>query len=115
MDTKLKSWRHQLKFDLYIHPGDTPMTMRARVEAKKLSTYNHMDLEILLDKLCDEKNQVGHELYLFLCSFINCNCVRAHILKNADCVGVCCAYEAIAIIEHHTPLHQVKELCQGNT
>jgi hypothetical protein len=35
-----------------------------------------MDLDILLEKWCSEENQVGHKLYLFLCSFIHFNCVR---------------------------------------
>jgi hypothetical protein len=114
MGSKLKSWRHGLKGFLKIQSDDTPATVRARVEEQMLFRYNCTDLNILLDRWCSEENQVGHKLYLFLGTFIKTNALGSNI-KNVNCVEVCCAYKAIAVIEPNTSLHQVKELCQGDT
>jgi hypothetical protein len=63
MGCKLKSWKHDFKHGLNIQPSNTPMTVKARVEELMLSTYNSTNVDILLKKLCSEKNQVSHKLY----------------------------------------------------
>ncbi|XP_059448234.1 uncharacterized protein LOC132179516 [Corylus avellana] len=57
MGSKLKTWRHELKQELNIKPGDTPEIVRARVRDQRISKYDRMDIEIMLNKWCDKKNQ----------------------------------------------------------
>ena len=58
MVEKLKFWRHELKHPLKIGADDTPNTVKARAGAI-LQKYDPVDVDILLDKWCDKKNQVG--------------------------------------------------------
>jgi uncharacterized protein YmfQ (DUF2313 family) len=64
MGEKLKYWRHELKLPLAIRADDTLDTVKARAEAI-LQKYEPADVDILLKKWCDKKNQVGHN---FTCS-----------------------------------------------
>ncbi|XP_059436912.1 uncharacterized protein LOC132170001 [Corylus avellana] len=57
MGVKLKSWRHSVKDTLKIQPGDTPNIVKARMGQDAVSQYNADDLDVLLDKWCDPKNQ----------------------------------------------------------
>ena len=66
MGEKLKLWKHKLKHKLHIQAGDTPATVRARA-GQILEKYNPEDVEKLLAKWCDKKQQVSQ--------YFNCNCV----------------------------------------
>ena len=65
MGGKLRSWRHSLKDALKIQPDDTPDTVKARIRQNFINNYDLYDLEVLLNKWCDKKNKVGHELYYY--------------------------------------------------
>ena len=58
MGKKLKLWRYKLKRKLHIQAGDTPTTVRARA-GQILAICDPEDLEKLLVKWCDEKEQVS--------------------------------------------------------
>jgi hypothetical protein len=66
MVEKLKYWKHELKHPLAIQADDTPDPVKARAGAI-LQKYDLADVDILLKKWCDKKNQVGHNF--------TCNCV----------------------------------------
>jgi hypothetical protein len=65
MGGKLRSWRHSLKDALKIQPDDTPDTVKVRMGQNFINNYDPCDLEVLLDKWCDKKNMVSHELYYY--------------------------------------------------
>jgi hypothetical protein len=71
MGEKLNLWRHKLKFKLAIQADDTPATVKARA-GQILQKYNLEDVDKLLAKWFDKKNQVGQ--------CFNCNCLSFHIL-----------------------------------
>ena len=66
MGEKLKLWRHELKKSLAIRAGDTPDLVKARA-GETHQKYDPVDMNILLEKWCDKKNQVGQ--------CFTCNCV----------------------------------------
>jgi hypothetical protein len=61
MGSKLKDWRHSLKFKLKITEDDTPETVRARMGPYFFSRYDPLDIDALLDKWCSKKNKVSHD------------------------------------------------------
>ena len=61
MGSKLKDWRHSLKFKLKIIDDDTLEIVKARMGPIFFSKYNHLDIDALLDKWCTKKNKVGHD------------------------------------------------------
>jgi hypothetical protein len=67
MGEKLKFWKHKLKHPLKIGADDTHDTLKARVGAI-LQKYDQADVDILLEKWCDKKNQVSN--YSYLCFHI---------------------------------------------
>ena len=58
MGKKLKLWRYELKKPVVIQANDTPNSLKARAE-KILQKYDPVDVDILLARWCDKKNQVG--------------------------------------------------------
>jgi hypothetical protein len=103
-------WRYEFKAGLKIQPGETPASVKARVEEHTLSGYNSTDVDILLERWCSEEYQVSDNLYWVLFSFIKTNVLGLNIL-NFNCVGIFCAHETIEVIERRATLHRVEELC----
>jgi hypothetical protein len=66
MCEKLKYWRHELKKTLAIRADDTPNSVKARA-ATIIQKYEQVDVDILLEKWCEKKNQVGQS---FACSCV---------------------------------------------
>jgi hypothetical protein len=66
MGEKLKYWRTELKHPLAIRADDTPESVKARASTI-LERYNQADVDILLQKWCEKKNQVSQ---LFVCSCV---------------------------------------------
>jgi hypothetical protein len=66
MGEKLKYWRAELKKPLAILADDTPDLVKARASTI-IEGYEQVDVDILLQKWCEKKNQVGQ---LFDCSFV---------------------------------------------
>jgi hypothetical protein len=66
MSEKLKSWRAELKKPLAIRADDTPDSVKARA-SRFMEKYEQVDVDILLHKWCEKKNQVGQ---LFGCSCV---------------------------------------------
>jgi hypothetical protein len=66
MGEKLKYWQHELKKPLTIRTDDTPDSMKARA-ATIIQKYDQVDVDILLEKWCEKKNQVGQS---FACSCV---------------------------------------------
>jgi hypothetical protein len=58
MGEKLTLWRHELKKPLAIQADETPNLVMARARVT-LYKYNPMDVDILLAKWYEKKNQVG--------------------------------------------------------
>jgi hypothetical protein len=66
MGEKLKYWRHELKKPLVIRADDTPASVKAR-GASVIKKFDQVDVDILLEKWCEKKNQVRQ--------YITCGCV----------------------------------------
>jgi hypothetical protein len=66
MGEKLKYWRHELKKSLSIRADDTPDSVKARAVII-IQKYEQMDVDILSEKWCEKKNQVGQS--------IACSCI----------------------------------------
>jgi hypothetical protein len=66
MGEKLKYWRAELKHPLAIRADDTPESVKARASTI-LERYDQADVDILLQKWCEKKNQVSQ---LFVCSCV---------------------------------------------
>jgi hypothetical protein len=66
MGEKLKYWRTELKKPLAIRADDTPDLVKARASTI-IEGYEQVDVDILLQKWCEKKNQVGQ---LFDCSCV---------------------------------------------
>jgi hypothetical protein len=66
MGEKLKYWRAEFKKPLVIRANDTPDSVKARVPTI-IKGYEQVDVDILLQKWCEKKNQVGQ---LFACSCV---------------------------------------------
>jgi hypothetical protein len=62
---KLKYWRPELKKPLAIRADDTPDSVKARAPTI-IEGYEQVDVDILLQKWCEKKNQVG-QLFAFSC------------------------------------------------
>ena len=58
MSEKLKYWRAELKKPLAIRADDTPDSVKARAPTI-IENYEQVDVDILLQKWCEKKNQVG--------------------------------------------------------
>jgi hypothetical protein len=68
-----KYWKYEFKMSLKIQQGETPASVKARVGELMLSTYNNIDVDILLERWCSEEYQVSHNLYWVLFSFNKTN------------------------------------------
>ena len=78
MGEKLKHWWHELKKPLAIRADDTLDSVKVRA-ATIIQKYDQVDVDILLEKWCEKKNQVGQSfayscvvlliliIYLFTC------------------------------------------------
>jgi hypothetical protein len=66
MGKKLKYWRHELKMPLAIRADGTPNSVKARAGVT-IQKYDLVDVDILFDKWCEKKNQVGQS---FACSCV---------------------------------------------
>jgi hypothetical protein len=66
MGEKLKYWHTKLKEPLAIRADDTPDSVKARA-LTIIEKYEQVDVDMLLQKWCEEKNQVGQ---LFACSCV---------------------------------------------
>ena len=66
MGEKLKLWRHELKKPLAIWVYDTPNSVKARTRVT-IQKYDLVDVDILLAKWREKKNQVGQS---FACSCV---------------------------------------------
>ena len=66
MGEKLKYWRHEMKKPLAIRADDTPNAVKARAPTI-IEKYDQVDVDILLQKWCEKKNQVGES---FACSCV---------------------------------------------
>ena len=66
VDEKLKYWWHEMKKPLAIRADDTPNAMKARAPTI-IEKYDQVDVDILLQKWCEKKNQVGQS---FACSCV---------------------------------------------
>jgi hypothetical protein len=66
MGEKLKYWRHELKKPLAIRADDTPASVKVR-GASVIKKFDQVDVDILLEKWCEKKNQVRQ--------YITCGCV----------------------------------------
>ena len=71
MGEKLKYWRHEMNKPLSIRADDTPDTVKARAPSI-IEQYDQVDVDILLQKWCEKKNQVGE--------YFACSCVVLLIL-----------------------------------
>ena len=60
MGEKLKYWRYELKHPLAIQANDTVDSVKVRAGAI-LQKYDLADVDVLLKKWCDKKNQVHHK------------------------------------------------------
>jgi hypothetical protein len=58
MGEKLKLWRHELKKSFAIRADDIPDSVKARAGIT-IQKYNPVDVDILLAKWCEKKNQVS--------------------------------------------------------
>jgi hypothetical protein len=58
MGYKHRHWKHTFKDTLEIQPGDTPLSIHARVDAKYLAQYDTAVVEHLLGAWCTEKKKV---------------------------------------------------------
>ena len=63
MGSKHKYWKYEFKAGLKIQLDNTPAIVKARVRELMLSTYNSMDVDILLERWCSKEHQVSHYLY----------------------------------------------------
>jgi hypothetical protein len=66
MGKKLKYWRYKLKKPLAIQADDTLDSVKARAGVT-IQKYDPVDVDILLEKWCEKKNQVGQ--------YVACSCV----------------------------------------
>ena len=71
MGEKLKYWWHELKKPLTIRADDTPDSVKARAGGT-IQKYDPVDVEILLEKWFEKKNQVSQSF--------SCRCVVLLIL-----------------------------------
>jgi hypothetical protein len=66
MGEKLRYWQHELKKPLAIGADDTLDSVKARA-VTIIEKYEQVDVDILLEKWCEKKNQVDQ---YFACSCI---------------------------------------------
>ena len=71
MGEKLKYWRHELKKPLAIRADDTPNSVKARAPTI-IEKYAQEDVDILLQKWCEKKNQVGQS-FAYICVVLQIN------------------------------------------
>jgi hypothetical protein len=81
MGSKLKDGKHSLKSKLKITDDDTLETVRTRMDQIFLNHYDHLDFEVLLDKLCSKRNKVGHDLVKLLFCVVSLIIIVLYLIR----------------------------------